>query len=315
MTEKSIYKNKNVKEKIFIEPLFNNNIVETLRLLSFKKSSWWIIIFILVFVYYYPNGLFTILFCYMWWHYLIPDILDVVCHYLSIQRKQRINCKITLLKSGSRKKEGLISYICNGSWNKGYTNKSINVLEKYGNLPIKSLYIYRTPMSNAIDTSLNIVTFGKWNKLKKQLGIDTFFHLSLIAKVCCGNGRFKNIVIEKNEMINISSCYDKNAYIGSEKMKIDNVSVGTDKTINNILENTRKKLKNLKYFSYDAFENNCQMYIKNILHHNSLYNDTIHTFLYQDTSQLLSNLPYYAKKIINFSTNTFVIICGIIQKI
>ena len=45
-------------------------------------------------------------------------------------------------------------------------------------------------------------------------------------------------------MINISSCYDKNAYIGSEKMKIDNVSVGTDKTINNILENTRKKLKN-----------------------------------------------------------------------
>lgn len=82
MTEKSIYKNKNVKEKIIIEPLFNNNIVETLRLLSFKKSSWWIIIFILVFVYYYPNGLFTILFCYMWWHYLIPDILDVVCHYL-----------------------------------------------------------------------------------------------------------------------------------------------------------------------------------------------------------------------------------------
>ena len=37
MTEKSIYKNKNVKEKIIIEPLFNNNIVETLRLLSFKK--------------------------------------------------------------------------------------------------------------------------------------------------------------------------------------------------------------------------------------------------------------------------------------
>jgi len=241
----------------------------------------------------------------MWWNYLIPDILDTSCYYLSIRRrKQHINKENT--------SADLISYISNN-----YTNNSQSVLDKYGNLPIKSLTIYRTPIANILETVLNGLTFGKWNYLKKKFEIDTFFHLSLIANIDY-DGVNKNIIIEKNELINISANYDKNAFIHSQKMCIDieklrsrNVAL----TIKNLLENTRRKVDDDKFFLYDAFENNCQIFIKNILKHNKLYNKTCNTFLNQDISRFLSHIPYYSKRIINFSTNSFAVIQNIIQKI
>lgn len=276
---------KTFKQNIFIKILNKNK----------KKLRFWTLILLIIYILFYPNlynAIFTILFCYMWWNYLIPDILDIVCHYLSIQRKYPI------------KNNGFFYNLCNN-----YTNKSKNTLKKYGNIPINYITIYRTPIYNIIDNTLNIITFGKFNHLKQKFGIDTLFHLSLIANV----GNDDNIVIEKNEMINITSDFDKKLYKDSQKIIIQNINKNL--TINNILENTRKKIKNTKFFSYDAFENNCQIFIKNILKNNQLYNKNINCFLYQDISKFIYHLPYYSRRIINFSTNTFAILCNIIQKI
>jgi hypothetical protein len=288
---KNKYKDKIIiKPNILVEPLNENT----------KIWRFWVVVFLFIYILSYPNFynfIFIVLFCYMWWYYLIPDIINIACHYLSIKQNHP-----------PIKRNGLFSYICNENWCNNYTNKSKNTLEKYGNIPIKSLTIYRTPIYNIIDKALNMITLGKWNFLKKKFDIDTFFHLSLIANI-----GYKHIVIEKNELINIYSDYDNNTFIGSEKIIIDMIE--KQLTINQMLENTRMKIKNTKFFSYDAFENNCQMFIKHILKHNKLYNKKINVFLNQDITRLLSDFPYYAKKIINFSTNTFAIICDIIQKI
>ena len=69
-----------------------------------------------------------------------------------------------------------------------------------------------------------------------------------------------------------------------------------------ILENTREILKNERYFSHHAFDNNCQQYIRSILQENGWYNQAIDNFLFQDISKLKNELPCYVPNIANAIT-------------
>jgi hypothetical protein len=73
-------------------------------------------------------------------------------------------------------------------------------------------------------------------------------------------------------------------------------------TINKLLEKTREEMGNREYFSYDAFSNNCQKYIKTILEVNGMYNNNINTFLYQDVTPLKNDLPSFVPNVANTIT-------------
>jgi hypothetical protein len=90
-----------------------------------------------------------------------------------------------------------------------FNNTSKKTLKKYGDLPIVALNIYRTPIPSAIDYVLNLISLGKWKAGKKKYGFDKFFHLALVATVKDANN-LKYIIIEKNEVVNISTSYQTN---------------------------------------------------------------------------------------------------------
>ena len=50
-----------------------------------------------------------------------------------------------------------------------YNNTSRKTLEQYGNLPIKSLTICRTPIMKVLDKTLNFLSLGKFSELKKKI--------------------------------------------------------------------------------------------------------------------------------------------------
>jgi hypothetical protein len=189
-------------------------------------------------------------------------------------------------KQHNMRGDGLMSYIYSGNWVNDYSTTAKKVLQEYGNKAIQSLMIYRTPIQNAIDKTLNVLSIGKWNKLKAKYGYDKFFHLALVANV--GS---KNIIIEKNEIINISTEYKTTHE--TDVMKVD--MKNKDLTINEMLENTRQILKNRRYFSYDAFDNNCQIFIQSIFQENGLYSTAINAFLFQDVSGLKKELGVLPK--------------------
>ena len=78
--------------------------------------------------------------------------------------------------------------------------------------------------------------------------------------------------------------------------------------INQMLENTREILKNRKYFAYDTFENNCQLFIKSILEENGIYNSAINDFLYQDISSFKKALPSFIPYVANAVTNVLAVV-------
>ena len=167
-----------------------------------------------------------------------------------------------------------------------YNNTTKETLMKYGDYNIDNLMIYRTPINSMIDKALNIFSFGKFAEMKKKYGFDTFFHLALVAEV-----KGKNVIIEKNEVINVSTSYSTNSNTETMKVNMKNKPL----TINQLLNATREKQKPDDYFSYDAFNNNCQMFIRALLTNVGLYTKDIDVFLFQNVENLIKEMPTLAK--------------------
>lgn len=177
----------------------------------------------------------------------------------------------------------------------GYNNTSTKNLNDYGNLPVVRLMIARTPILSVLDKAINLISFGKWGQLKKEYSFDKLFHLQLIANL--GN---KNLVIEKNEVININTNFSQSANTETLDVPLNNKNF----TVNSMLNKTQQRLGDKIYFSYDGFENNCQRYVKECLISEDLYTEEAKNFLFQDVSELAKKMPQYTKKIMNTLTTT-----------
>ena len=189
---------------------------------------------------------------------------------------------------------------------KKYNNKSTKTLKDYGNNKILGLKIMRTPIMGILNTVLNGISFGQWGKSLKNNNYDTLFHLALIADTDGG----RQIVIEKNEQINISTSY--NVSDKSESQIVD--LKGLNITVNELLEKTRNSVGDDKYFLYDGLSNNCQWYIRYILESNGLYSEEAKSFLFQSLEEIKKEIQPYVGKIMNAVTNTGAIVAQLLGK-
>jgi hypothetical protein len=176
-----------------------------------------------------------------------------------------------------------------------FSDSAKKILNKYGNLPIQSLVIYRTPIKSIGDYALNLISLGKWGELKKKYSFDSLFHLALIARV-----NNKNIIIEKNATPNISLDYETNSLTETKDVPLKGL---TTITINDMINKTLKSISKQDFFIYDPWSLNCQVFIKNLLTSVNLYDDDINSFVFQDISQIVKELPSYVKKTARFLTD------------
>jgi len=177
-----------------------------------------------------------------------------------------------------------------------YNNTTKKMLAKYGNIPIESMAIYRTPLPSLLSKAINILSLGQWNKLQKKYGFDKFYHLALVITLKSG----KNIIVEKNEVIEVKDSYKTNS--DTETLPIKNMKSGY--TINYLLENARRQVgDDTIYFSYDPFTNNCQVFIKNILSANGYYGKPEEDFLFQNIEELVKDLNPITKRIMKGTTD------------
>lgn len=194
----------------------------------------------------------------------------------------------------------------------GFNNVSTRTLEKYGDLPIQRLMIFRTPVSAMLPGALNLLSFGKFNQLIKNKGYDNLFHLALVASVQDPDvpGGIKNIIIEKNEVINISTTYttkDTTQYLEIDlRGKVFNIK--------EMLEEARRNVGDEKFFSYDAFNNNCQWFIRYNLEAIGLYTPESQNFLFQDLRDIHRQLPGYVGTIANIATTSASILNKLLGK-
>lgn len=179
-----------------------------------------------------------------------------------------------------------------------FTDAQKKLLERYGNLPITSIQIGRTPLPYLMTAVLNIVSLGMFKKLMKASPYDRLYHLFSVVTVEGG----ARLLVEKNQTINIRGAPSKfpsnTEYID---VPIRGNPVNPTLTLSDMLKQSKNAVGSKKFFSYDAIKNNCQDFLIGLLQHSGLLTGELTGFIKQDVETLFSKLKYL-QPVINTAT-------------
>lgn len=186
-----------------------------------------------------------------------------------------------------------------------YNNTSRSTLSQLGDFPILSITLSRAPIKSMLRRALDVVSFGSFSKLTAKYGFDKLFHLSMLVDVDA-NGTRRRVVVEKNAVINISTRFS--AESDAEYMP---VPLRGPLNLNTMMGNAQK-LMGSRFFPYNAFNNNCQVFIRDVLKANGLLTQQSHSWLFQNVEQLANELPEISKTITNAVTHTGAVVDNLV---
>ena len=170
-----------------------------------------------------------------------------------------------------------------------FSNKIKKILDKYGNQKIRSIYIGRRPINSLVEKAFNIISLGKWSKLRDQYYYDKLFHLFLIIQMDDDTV----ISFEKNSIVTMTEDDVRCSTKDTECVKLD---YPTDSiTLDDLVRKPLERIGKEKYFIYDPFKQNCQIFIRAVLETFGLYNKKVDDFVYQDITDIVKELPWYVK--------------------
>lgn len=184
-------------------------------------------------------------------------------------------------------------------------NVSQRTLQENGKKPIILLKLAKTPLNQQLSNVVNIISLGKMQEVANKYGYDKMFHISLIATLPNNN----NIIIEKNETVTIEPLQNSKSI--NDKTEYLNVAVMDPiLNLNEMINKTIQYMGESSFYSYDAFDNNCEKFVKSILRANNLYNNRIDDFINQDTINIKKDLnesgfsyvPKTIRKITDFAS-------------
>jgi hypothetical protein len=187
-----------------------------------------------------------------------------------------------ILKSLKNKREG-ISLAFKGN-RMNFPPSSRAVLEKYGDKPIdlSSIRVCRKPLEAVLQKVIKGV-------VRTKLPYDKIFHLSIRFKI-----EGKIVRADKRETLQIAQDDDM---VDTECISVQ-PSSKTPKTLNEILENTRKLMGDNKFYTYSATSNNCQIFILNVMKANGITGNV--DFIKQNVNELI---PSFLGKIADLGTD------------
>lgn len=149
---------------------------------------------------------------------------------------------------------------------KDYTKRGKKILEKYGDIKIEKIYLFREPVWKVTEYCLNLLTMFSYDKtlkcFRKKCKNDSFTpqHTGIIFIVKDNNNSKKMIKVEKINYLGIF-----NNFTIHEKMELKRIVPKNNITLNKILNKTKERMGENKFFNWSLFNNNCQLFTTEIL--------------------------------------------------
>ena len=172
-------------------------------------------------------------------------------------------------------------FLINGS--RSFSTKVKNILAKVGNDRIYTITIFRYSINSVIKNILELTSL-------KSIPYDNLFHLGLI---------FNNkVLLEKNSIINM----EINPRLPKDTEFV-NMSFNQLISINQFINNGFQFMGQDKFFTYQSTSNNCQDFAINLLYANGIDDDSLISFVKQNTENIFRNNPYL-RRFINNITDT-----------
>jgi len=155
-------------------------------------------------------------------------------------------------------------------------------LLKYGDIPIVSIEICRTPISGFFKSILDVLTNGDFTASSRALNYDDIFHLYMIVHLKTG----LKILVERNQRVNITTIIQADK--GDTQCQYVDLHGRNDLTLNKLIYNTVLQV-GVDIYHYDAVYNNCQKFITQILTANNLFNNNLDNFINQRSEDFLKS--------------------------
>jgi hypothetical protein len=169
-----------------------------------------------------------------------------------------------------------------------------NLYKKVKNDKVTELEIFRRPVGKAIEKALDAFSGNAVDKFFKETKYDKLFHLGIIVN--------KKYLFHKQENFTIETIpggYKK--FVKGKELELSPVSgFSDDLTIKRMFRDTRKLMGD-KFYSYDAFKNNCQKFVVKVMTAIGAKFDK--DFVLQDLKKLSKKVPSFTKKLTNFFTD------------
>ena len=151
-----------------------------------------------------------------------------------------------------------------------------DTLKKYGEFTVREVIVGRTKVLKVVQTLLNAMTLGNFNKEKQKYGYDDIYHL--YAVLVLDNG--VKLITERNQRIVLTEDTNNRDNV-SEK-----ISISTNIKLNQLFQNAINADGD-KIWRYDSLSNNCQNFITSLLRNSGYLTEEANTFINQKVDNLL----------------------------
>lgn len=146
-----------------------------------------------------------------------------------------------------------------------------DLLKREGDKTITKIEVCRNPISGVFEKTLNVLTFGKLKREMKKKGYDRLYHLYLV--IYLENGSVYSL--EKNQRVNVIKGKTKGECMGP-------MNYGKE-TLTSFINDAEKR--NIPgFYRYNAFKDNCQKWVYDLLNSNGVSN--FNDFILQDVDKL-----------------------------
>jgi hypothetical protein len=149
-------------------------------------------------------------------------------------------------------------------------------LKKYGDFTVREIIVGRTKVLKVVQTLLNAITLGNFNREKQKYGYDDIFHL--YAVLVLDNG--VKLITERNQRIVLTEDTNNRDNVP------DKISISTNIKLNQLFQNAINADGD-KIWRYDSLSNNCQNFITSLLRNSGYLTAEANTFINQKVDNLL----------------------------
>jgi hypothetical protein len=187
-----------------------------------------------------------------------------------------------------------------------YSKKSKNTLDLYGDYKINKLYLVKQNVGDVTKKLLNFFTLYKYDKTINDVENSLLYHILIIVEIQLPNNKNKLLLLEKNNCINLCEKCNIHNFHNIKKLNIKNKNY----TLKQIMNDTKNRIGNKKFFNWSMFKNNCKKFVKEILITIKKYNKLNKKFVFQRNDLKEINVTDFA----THSANSLMFIYNLFYK-
>jgi len=178
------------------------------------------------------------------------------------------------------------------------------IMKNNGEEIITSITLRRNPVSSLITGAMNAVSLGSFKKKLDRQPYDKLFHLAMLVQT--SNTKF---LLEKIERVNVTKSIDNPEGLEILDCPLD----GKQISVFDLIDKTKTQMGKTKFLDYNAVNNNCQVFLMNVLDANGLLNETNKSWVKQNTEVLFKGnktLAKISKKLTDIGASANVLLKG-----